>query len=104
MICRAKHRCKWVSEPALRIRVTFSANCSYIRFVSCLSMGASEGDFAANASPAVDEKNVCGLNFWIQFNVILPAAPDVTRIVQQIVHVIFIAFHLPEFLNRHMDK
>jgi hypothetical protein len=61
-------------------------------------------DFAANASLAVDEKNVCGLNFGIQFNVILPAAPDVTRIVQQIVHLILIASCLPKFLNRHMDK
>ncbi len=61
-------------------------------------------DFAANLSLAVDEKNVCGLNFGIQFNVILPAAPGVTRIVQQIVYLILVGCHLPKFLNRHMDK
>jgi len=52
----------------------------------------------------MDEKNVCGLNFGIQFNVILPAAPGVTRIAQQIVYLILVGCHLPKFLNRHMDK
>jgi hypothetical protein len=57
-------------------------------------------DFAANSSLAVDEKNVCGLNFGIKFNVILPAAPCVTRIVQQIVYLIFVGCHLAKFSDR----
>lgn len=32
-------------------------------------------------SRTVNEENVCGLNFWIQFNVISPTAPNVTRVV-----------------------
>ena len=96
MICGAIHRCKWVSGLAFRIRVTFSGICSHIR--------ADDTNFAANPLRAVDEKKVCGLNFGIQFNVILPAAPGVSRIVQQIVHLILIAFHPPEFLNRHTNE
>src|SRR6266480_1546477 len=52
----------------------------------------------------MDEKNMCGLNFGIQFNVISPSAPGVTRVIQQIVHLILVRRHLPKFLNRHMDK
>jgi len=35
-----------------------------------------------SALRAVHDKDVCWLNFGVQFNVILPAAPGVTRVVQ----------------------
>src|SRR4030095_3749831 len=52
----------------------------------------------------MDEKNVSWLNFGVQFNVILPAAPHVTGVGQQIVYLILVRRHLSKFSNRHMDK
>ena len=44
------------------------------------------------------------LNFRIQFDVILAPSPGITRIIQQIVQLIFVAFRQPKFLDRHMHE
>jgi hypothetical protein len=56
-----------------------------------------------SASPASNAKDVGRLNFGIKLNVILPATPGVARVVEQIVHLIYIALHLPELIDRHID-
>src|SRR5213076_1081681 len=56
------------------------------------------------ARPATHPENMRRLNFWIELDVIAAAAPDITRVAQQIVHLIDIALHLPELINRHVDE
>ena len=87
----------------LRIRGTFPAIVHTFGLLVALP-GAVRVDFAADSSLAVDEKNVCGLNSGIEFHVVLSSAPGITRIVQQIVHLILIVFHLAKLLNWHVDN
>jgi hypothetical protein len=55
------------------------------------------------ASPAPDTENVGRLNFRIELDVILATAPRVARVAEQIVHLIYVAFHLSELIDRHID-
>ena len=45
-----------------------------------------------------------GLNFGIEFHVISTAAPGVCRAAEQILYLIYVAFHLSELINRNIDK
>jgi len=45
-----------------------------------------------------------GLNVGIEFHVISTAAPGVCRAAQQVLYLINVALHLPETLNRNVDK
>src|SRR3989442_10508802 len=56
------------------------------------------------AGPAAHAKNMRRLYFRIELNVITAAAPDITRVAEQIVHFIDVALHLPELINRHIDE
>jgi hypothetical protein len=56
-----------------------------------------------SASPAPHPENMRRLNLRIELDVVSAAAPDVARIVQQIVHFICVALHLAELINRHID-
>src|SRR5207249_12202537 len=56
------------------------------------------------AGPATHPENMRRLNFGIELDVIAAAAPDITRIAEQIVHLIDVALHVPEPINRHIDE
>jgi hypothetical protein len=43
------------------------------------------------------------LNFRIELDVISATAPDVARVAQQIVHLIYVALHLAELIDRYID-
>src|SRR5215470_15702181 len=45
-----------------------------------------------------------GLNGRIELYVITAAAPSVSPVAQQVLHLIDVALHLPETLNRNVDK
>ena len=45
-----------------------------------------------------------GLNVRIELYVVTAAAPGVIRSAQQVLHLIDVAFHLSETLNRNIDK
>src|SRR5262249_4938875 len=55
-------------------------------------------------SLAAHEKNMRWLNVWIEFHVITPAAPGISRAAQQVLHLIHVTLHLSETLNRNIDK
>jgi hypothetical protein len=57
-----------------------------------------------SAGPATHPENMRRLNFGIELDVIAAAAPDITRIAEQIVHLIDVALHVPEPINRHIDE
>src|ERR1044072_5492160 len=44
------------------------------------------------------------LNVGIEFHVISTAPPGVSRAAQQVLYLIDVALHLPETLNRNVDK
>ena len=56
-----------------------------------------------SAGPASNPENMRGMDVWIELDVISAAPPDVARIAQQIVHLVCVAFHLAELINRHID-
>ena len=55
------------------------------------------------AGPAPDPKNMRGLNFRIELDVISASAPDVAGIAQKVVHLIGVVFHFAKFVDRHID-
>src|SRR5438093_4743362 len=56
-----------------------------------------------SASPTTDTKDMGRLNFRIELDVISATAPGVTRVAQQIVHLIHVTLHFPELINRYID-
>ena len=61
-------------------------------------------DKSISAGPAAYPENMSRLNFRIELDVIAAAAPDITRVAEQIVHLIDVALHLPELINRYIDE
>src|SRR5262249_6047860 len=59
--------------------------------------------FGPAISPA-HAKNVRRLNLWIELNVISAATPCVGRVAQQILHLINVALHWPELIDRHINE
>ena len=56
-----------------------------------------------SAGPASHPENMRRLNVRIELHVVSAAPPDVARIAQQIVHLICVALHLAELIDRHID-
>ena len=94
MICGAKSRCKCSSGSIEELEFDIQG-----LFINTLQL--SQTDCLLHS--AAHQENVRRLNLRIELDVIAAAAPGVARVVQQIVHLICVAFHLPELVNRHID-
>src|ERR1022692_1707837 len=53
--------------------------------------------------PTPNPKDVSRLNLRIELHIISPAMPNVTRVAQEVVHLIGIAFHRTKLVDRNVD-
>ena len=107
MICRAINRCKCATDGS-------NTEC-LAKLLGTIGRARSRGarNRADRRSPAVagslqsstaHQKDMGRLNVGIEFHVISTAAPGVCRAAQQVLYLIDVALHLPETLNRNVDK
>ena len=107
MICGAISRCKCA--------IVRSNTEHFPELLETIWFGAAAGTRQIERTPtpylkdpchgsAADEKNVRGLNIRIELYVITAAAPGIICAAQQVLHLINVTLHLPETLNRNIDK
>ena len=56
-----------------------------------------------STGPTPNAEDVCRLDFRIKLDVIAATAPNVTRVAQEIVHLISVAFHGTELIDWYID-